>query len=63
MAERKSYSEPGRGFGDKSSGQKDDRDREKNLGRKDIGSRHGEESPSPQRGSGGSGSSDMERER
>jgi hypothetical protein len=64
MTDRKTYSDPSQGTGQSGSERKDDRsperDRAKNLGDRNIGSRHGEggsaESP-------GGRSSDMERER
>lgn len=67
MKDRKSYSDPSRESGNTGSPQKGDfapdRDREKNLGEKNIGSRHGEEHS----GSGSTGernrSSNMERQR
>jgi hypothetical protein len=63
MTDRKSYSDPSRGTGSSGSEQKGDRspdrDRDKNLGEKNIGSRHGEGSTD----SPGGRSSDMERER
>jgi hypothetical protein len=67
MTDRKSYSDPSQGTG--SSEQKGDRspdrDREKNLGDKNIGSRHGDDSSkSGSTGSQQGGrSSDMERGR
>lgn len=70
MTDRKSYSDPNRGTGSSGSEQKGDRspdrDRDKNVGEKNIGSRHGEGSSGSQGGRSsetGGRSSDMDRER
>ena len=66
MTDRKSYSEPSPGTGSEQKGDRSpDRDRDKNLGEKNIGSRHGDDSSkSGSTGSQQGGrSSDMERGR
>jgi hypothetical protein len=68
MTDRKSYSDPSRDLGSSGQGKDDkssDRDKQKDMGQKDFGSRHGDESSrgtgasSPGKGTG----SDFNRER
>ena len=67
MTDRKSYSDPSRESGQTGSPQKGgsspDRDREKSLGEKNIGSRHGDDKSRSDSSGGGNRSSDRERER
>ena len=67
MTDRKSYSDPSREPGQTGSPQKGgsspDRDRDKSLGEKNIGSRHGDDKSRSGSTEEGGRSSDMERER